>query len=60
VARTASPAHGVAADEDQAAADEPDPGDDLGSDAGGVEDDVILVEHVREAIGADEHEQRSA
>ena len=52
-------ADGVTADEDQSAADESDPGDDLRGDAGGVEDHVG-AEDVAESVFADEHEQRGA
>jgi hypothetical protein len=53
-------AHGVAADEDQACAQEPDAGDDLRGHPGGVEDHQPGHQHVGEPVLADQHEQRRA
>jgi threonine dehydrogenase-like Zn-dependent dehydrogenase len=50
----------VAPDEDDAAADEADPRNDLRRDARRVERRVRVPEHVAEAVGADQHEHGRA
>ena len=53
-------ADGVAADEDEPGAQEPDPGHDLRGHPGRVEDDQPGLQHVGEPVLADQHEQRRA
>jgi len=55
-AAVVSPRTGVTAHEDQARADEPDAGDDLGRHPGRVGDDKPGLHDIIEAVLADQHE----
>jgi hypothetical protein len=55
--RRGEPAHRAALHEDQAGADEPEPGDDLRRHPGRVDDDLAGHHDVLEAVLADQQEQ---
>src|ERR1700722_18108688 len=56
--RRCKPSNDVLPNEDDAAADEPDTRDDLGGNAGRIEDDAARLKYVGKTVFGDEHDQR--